>query len=164
MPAFVHHLHSSFHMVYNMLMYFTVQTTNGDASATGALMHDMVAKYWQDMIPFVHLSLYEMYDMIKNLPFRPDPIDLETLQRPLYTMRGVGSGGDCDDKSIAFASYLTAIGIPYRFIAARAPTQEHLHHVFTELYTAGMWVTADCTYSFNCLGRGREKYEQLVII
>lgn len=69
--------------------------TDGKAKSTGKVMRDMVEKYYRDMAPYASLSVVRMYDMIKNLPYRPDPDEVETIMRPLYTMTMRGYGGDC---------------------------------------------------------------------
>ena len=139
-------------------------TTNGKATVTGKHMHDMVRRYRYDMLPYAHLTLSEVFGIIKAIPFRPDPPDEETLMRPLYTMQQRGWGGDCDDKAIALASWACNAGIPYRFVAVRRSDMPVLHHVFCELYIDGTWIHADPTYSFNTLGRQREPYVERVLI
>lgn len=127
-------------------------------------MHRMVETYYRDMLPYAHLSLEQVYDIIKSLPFRPDPETNETLMRPAYTMLMLGTGGDCDDKSIALAAYCRLVGIPYRFIAVRRADQKTLHHVFLECYIRNKWIHVDPTYRFNTLGREREPYAEYVLI
>lgn len=138
--------------------------TDGRAATTGRYMVDMVNKYHTDMYPYAHMSLLEVYDIIKRIPFRPDPPDEETLMRPCYTMNSTGTGGDCDDKSIALASYCMLRGIPYRFIAVRRSDMNSLHHVFPQCYINGKWITADPTYPFCQFGRERERYADRLII
>ena len=150
--------------------------TDGSAVTTGTYMRRMVDRYYQDMTPLAHLTLRELFSLVKNLPFRPDPPDAETLQRPYYTMTQSGFGGDCDDKCIALASWAKLRGgsynpedfparqYDYRFVAVRRADMPVLHHVFCELYINGMWIHADPTYKFNTLGREREQYEEYVII
>ena len=138
--------------------------TDGKASTTGALMHLMVEKYHKDMLPYVHLGPVAAFDMVKAKPFKPDPPEAETLQRPLYTMNGTGLGGDCDDKAIAYASYCKLVGIPYLFVAVRRKDHDTLHHVMCYVYINGRWVQADPTYSFNALGREREQYAEYQVI
>lgn len=147
-------------------MRITLQTveTNGKAVATGPYMHAMVNNYWRDMVPWGTLSLPEIFDRIKNIPYRPDPPTVETLMRPYYTMRGFGWGGDCDDKAIALASWAVINRIPYRFVAVRRQGMPTLHHVFTQLFVNGKWLSADTTYSVNTLGRERDVYVERVII
>jgi hypothetical protein len=88
--------------------------TNGRVKQTGPLMHKMVDLYYRDMLPWAHYSLMEIFDYIKCIPFREDPPTEETLMRPIYTMTSQGWGGDCDDKSIALASWAKLNKIPYK--------------------------------------------------
>jgi hypothetical protein len=137
--------------------------TNGSASSTGVLMRKVVETYYKDMLPYNSCSLLQIFDIIKNLPFRPDPVLTETLMRPAHTMNMRGSGGDCDDKSIALASWARLFNIPYRFIAIRRPGRKSLHHVAVELYTHNEWLFCDPTYSFNVIGRKRVEAERLIL-
>lgn len=144
--------------------------TDGKASSTGPLMHEMVRCYHRDMLPWASMSLPEIFSLIASIPFRPDPEDEELLMRPMYTMNGLGNGGDCDDKCIALASWAYLNAIPYRFLAVRRPEENMLHHVVCELYIqdspglSGRWIHADPTYAFNTLGREREAYAEYVVI
>jgi len=138
--------------------------TNGMAVNTGPYMHHMVERYWRDMLPWAHLTLDEIFSLIKSIPFRPDPEDEETLMRPAYTMARMGWGGDCDDKCIALAAWARINRIPYRFVAVRRPDMPTLHHVVCDLFVRGKWIHADPTYSFNTLGREREKYVEHTVI
>ena len=138
--------------------------TDGRATSTGPLMRQMVETYFMDMAPYAHLNLSEVFDIIKNIPFRPDPPTVETLMRPYYTLSSKGYGGDCDDKAIAMASYARLSKIPYRFVAVRRAHRKVLHHVFCQLYINNNWFTVDPTYNFNVLGREREGYAERIII
>jgi len=138
--------------------------TNGTAKETGQYMRKMVDRFHTDMAPYAHLSLFKIFSIIKNVPFHPDPPDNETVQRPLYTLQQQGSGGDCDDKCIALASWAKLNSIPYRFVAVRRPDMPRLHHVFCELWIEGKWLHADPTYRFNTIGREREHYAEYVVI
>ena len=138
--------------------------TDGAAVSTGNLMHQMVELYCGDMLPYAHRDINEVFDIVKSVPFKPDPDEFETLQRPAYTMGECGWGGDCDDKCIALASYCRLVGIPYNFVAVRRKDQETLHHVLCYVYIGTKWVQADPTYSFNSLGHEREAYQEYVTI
>jgi len=145
-------------------MNMTTITTDGQARNTGPYMHRMVERYRNDMLPYVHLSLPEVFDLVKAVPFQEDPPDRELLQRPYLTMNHLGYGGDCDDKAICMACYARLVGTPYRFVAVRRADRNSLHHVFTELYIGNKWIHADATYPFNTLGCERERYSEYVII
>lgn len=157
----------------------TVQT-DGRARSTGPYMYKMVERYHRDMLPYSHFSLSEIFDILRSIPYRPDPITEETLMRPLYTMTMQGTGGDCDDKAIAIAAWAYNRGgrpfftdytfsdfspgnYDYRFVAAKRKNKNSLHHVYTELYINNRWVPVDPTYSFNILGR-QENYAKRVVI
>jgi transglutaminase-like putative cysteine protease len=137
--------------------------TDGKAKSTGKIMYRIVDLYYMDMAPYASLSLIEIFDRIKNLPYRPDPVDIETLMRPAYTMNNQGTGGDCDCKALALASYAKLHKIPFRFIAIRRPGRNNLHHVALELYVCNRWLFCDPTYSFNVLGRKREEAERVIL-
>ena len=107
--------------------------------------------------------LQEVFKKIKNLPYRPDPVNVETLMRPAYTMNMQGSGGDCDCKALALASYAKLNSIPYRFIAIRRPGRKSLHHVALEMYTSNRWLFLDPTYRFNVTGRTRREAERVIL-
>jgi transglutaminase-like putative cysteine protease len=139
-------------------MQETIKETDGDVRKTGRLMHQMVRTYYQDMMPYCHLSPQEIFDLVKALPYRDDPEDVEALMRPAYTMAGQGYGGDCDDRAIVIASYAVCAGIPYRFVAVRRADMPDFHHVYTELFIGSKWTILDVTYSFNIYGQARARY------
>lgn len=138
-------------------------TTDGKAVSTGKLMREVVEKHYRDMAPYASLSLIQVYNLIKSLPYRPDPEHAETLMRPRYTMNMQGYGGDCDDKVIALASWARLRNMPYRFVAIRRPERKNLHHVSLELYIKDRWVHFDPTYRFNMYGVKRPEAERIVM-
>lgn len=138
--------------------------TDGSAAQTGVLMHEMVRRYYRDMMPYAKYSLGEIFDIVKSIPFREDPYHEETLQRPAHTMLSRAWGGDCDDKSICLASWAVCNDYPYEFIACRAFEKGALHHVYPEIFINGQWTICDATYPFNILGIEREAYAEKVII
>jgi transglutaminase-like putative cysteine protease len=142
----------------------TTVLTDGRARSTGPLMERMVQLYYCDMVPYAHLSFREVYDIIKTVPYRPDPPHVETLMRPYLTLRRRGTGGDCDDKCIALGSYCRLKQIPCRFVAVRKRGKKNLHHVMCECYIGSKWIVADPTYAFNTLGREREGIVERVTI
>ena len=142
-----------------------------DAVYTGKVMHQMVEEYYLDMAPYASLSLNDVFRMIADLPFSPDPKNIEVLKRPKYTMEQLGPGGDCDDKAIALASWAKINSIPYRFLGVgrKKPRQPFfsktlLTHVFPQVYILGEWITCDPTYSFNVLGRNLGGYDRIEIL
>lgn len=113
-----------------------------------------LADAWQnDMAGHATLSLPQLFDLLKNIPYQPDPPDEEFLQRPVYTLLRAGKGGDCDDKAIAAGAWAHLNGIPFRFVAVSNSLDKEVHHVYTEFHIRGQWFPFDPTYSFNVLGR-----------
>ena len=144
-------------------MEVTRIVTDGKARTTGKIMYEVVEKFYLDMAPYASMSLPTIFSIIKRLPYRPDPDNLETLMRPLYTMTMQGTGGDCDDKAIALASWARLHSIPFRFLAIRRHGRKTLHHVALELYINKRWIYCDPTYSFNTLGRHRDEAERVIL-
>jgi transglutaminase-like putative cysteine protease len=141
--------------------------TNGKAQSTGALMRKVVDTYYLDMVEYAGCSAIQVFDILRKIPYRPDPKGTEALMRPLYTLSMRGYGGDCDCKAIAMASWAKLVGIPYRFVAIRRTGRKNLHHVATELYITTVhgscWVFFDPTYSFNRWAEKRDEAERVYI-
>jgi len=148
---------------YYICMVTDTVETDGTAAATGKLMRQMVERYYRDMLPWHDMSFEDVFECIKNIPFRPDPVQTETLMRPLYTMTGQGWGGDCDDKAIAIASWAKLNNLPFRFISVRRKDRDTLHHVYAEIFFKS-WVRADCTYCINSPGAKGLPYVEYRII
>jgi len=127
-------------------------------------MYRMASAWKQDMAPHASLSLSEVFNLLKAIPYRPDPPDEEYLMRPFYTLRGLGAGGDCDDKAIASGAWANLNGLGFRFVAVSRSLEKPLHHVYTEMYIGGRWLTFDPTYSFNVLGRPMCEYPKRVVL
>lgn len=144
-------------------MKVTTRYTDGKATSTGPLMAQMVYSYWTDMLPWALLPFDDVFYLIASIPFHADPPDRELLQRPLYTLTMTGPGGDCDDKSIAMASWAFAADIPWQFVAIQRPDRDRLHHVYPELYIGGRWVPADATYAFNRPGTERPYTNKVIL-
>ena len=126
-------------------------------------MYEVVDRYYKDMAPYASWSVIDVFNLIKSLPYRPDPPECETLMRPSHTLAMRGYGGDCDCKAIALCSWARLQSLPYRFIAIRRPGRKNLHHVATEIYLRNQWIFFDPTYSFNTFGRKREEAERVYL-
>lgn len=116
-------------------------------------MYRLATAWCEDMAEYASLSLPEVFDLLKNIPYRADPDGMEYLQRPFYTLTASGRGGDCDDKAICVGAWATLNQIPFRFVAVSESRDRDLHHVYTELYIGNSWVAFDPTYAYNVLGR-----------
>ncbi len=131
---------------------------------TGQNMYRMATAWAQDMQMHSSKSMQEVFDLLRNIPYIPDPAGAEYLQRPFYTLNSWGGGGDCDDKAIAAGSWATLNHVPFRFVAVSRFTDKPLHHVFTEMYIQGKWINFDPTYSFNALGWPMNEFPQRLVL
>ncbi len=131
---------------------------------TGKMMRFLADTYYQDMAPYATMSLLEVFDLVRKIPYRADPPEVEFLQRPMATLNGTGWGGDCDDKAICMAAWAKLNGIPYRFLAVSGDKNRPVHHVLTLMYIGGNWVPVDPTYSHYTLGRTLERYARRELI
>lgn len=121
-------------------------------------MKALVKMYARDMAPYATMSLLQMFDMVKMIPYIPDPKGVETLHRPLFTMKQwyPETGQDCDDKAIAIAAWAELNGIPWDFeIVARG---QKYHHVRAMMQINGKWWTVDPTYPRNSIFRDAHTY------
>lgn len=140
-----------------------------DAKQTGRLMHQMINLFYRDMAPYASLSYPEFFNVIKNLPFNPDPDNVELIKRPFFTMNRIGPGGDCDDKTIAVCSWAKLAGIPWRIMGVGNRKKRLgrilLSHVRPELYIGDNWISFDATYGFNILEKNpNDKYDRMEIL
>lgn len=124
-----------------------------------------MAYAWRhDMDPWATLSLPELFKLLKDIPYNADPENTEVLQRPWYTMRSLGQGGDCDDKAIASGAYCHLHGYPFQFVAVSRLPNKPLHHVYTEIMINGRILIFDPTYAYNVLGRPMGTYARRLVL
>src|SRR4051812_30253481 len=74
-------------------------------SETGREMVRLSVAFRDDMAAYATASIPEVFGLLQRLPYRNDPEGVEFLQRPYYTLNGIGSGGDCDDKAICVGAW-----------------------------------------------------------
>lgn len=135
-----------------------------DVEQTAREMYRLAYAWRHDMDPWASLSIPELFQLLKSIPYNPDPANIEILQRPWYTMRSLGFGGDCDDKAIASGAYCHLHNRPYRFVAASRFENKPLHHVYTEIMLKGSWLIFDPTYAYNVLGRPMATYAKRLVL
>lgn len=106
---------------------------------------EFAKKYKNDLLQYRNKSFKEFYDIVKSLPYIPDPKNIETLSRPIYTMNPNHSPRDCDDKTLAICSFCELKNIPYKIIVTGK--KNRFHHVFPVVNLSGSsFIIADATY------------------
>lgn len=93
-------------------------------------------------------NFFKLYNYVRNLPYKADPRDKETVSRFLFTENPDFPIRDCDDKTVPLVSYAILKNIPTRVIVCGEG--ETPHHVYPEIYFGGLWLPADATYSDKC--------------
>jgi hypothetical protein len=102
--------------------------------------------YKNDLIDFKETPFYDFYLFIKNLPYRADPKNIETLSRPALTLNKNYSPRDCDDKTILICAFCELKKIPYKIVVTGK--NKKFHHVFPQVFLNGNWIIADATYYY----------------
>jgi transglutaminase-like putative cysteine protease len=114
--------------------YYTKQDLCGIAQLCGT---DLKAGRWR--------NLFHFYDYVRSLPYHPDPVGLETVSRPLYTLNPEWTGPrDCDDKTILIMAYCHLNNIPARAVVVGKGLRPH--HIYPEVFIHDTWQPADATY------------------
>lgn len=117
-----------------------------DVHQTGAEMRRLTCLYCGDLGEWLAVPFLKFYRHVCDLPYVPDPVDVETVSRPCYTLDVSYGPRDCDDKSVLLASWLHAHGEPLRFVASSTRPDKMLHHVFLQMKN-GLFL--DGTYAKN---------------
>jgi hypothetical protein len=119
---------------------------------TAAEMARLCTVYAKDLGHLANLSLPAFFNVVRKLPYRPDPKTAETLSRPKYLLEKDYAFRDCDDKAILMGAYCYLKGYPFGFYASSIKPSKQLHHVWTIAKVDGKNVVLDPTYSHHKFG------------
>jgi hypothetical protein len=122
------------------------------AQATAAEMARLAVQYSSDLGEKSSWPLQKIFSYVKNLPYRRDPENTESLARPALSMRPGFPWRDCDDKAIILGAWCAANMIPFRFLASSRRPDKSLHHVFLEAQAGAAPIILDATYPSHKLG------------
>ena len=120
---------------------------------TGEQMKRLTITYFHDLDVFRKFSLPQFFNFVKNLPYIPDPPDMEHISRPAAALSENAKYRDCDEKSILIAAFLTLqkMGKAWRFVAVSTHKSKKLHHVLVDWNMGGQMIYLDATYPKNKL-------------
>lgn len=121
-------------------------------------MKYLIRKFFRDLnrvkvvkngrkVPITSLSLFEFFQVVKNIPYRKDTKPIEVISRPKHILRKRHLGMDCKKKALLIGSYLHGRGIPYRLIASSRKKNGRIHHVFPQAKLKNGWCNVDATYN-----------------
>lgn len=114
-----------------------------DVYQTAGEMRRLVEEYYNDLGNWLRVPLIDFYKFVCLLPYVPDPVGVETVSRPAYTLRPDYTPRDCDDKSVLIAAWCHGNGRKKRFVSTSTKPDGRLCHVFVQLDN-GLFV--DSTY------------------
>lgn len=114
-----------------------------DVYQTADQMRRITENYFSDLGAWLGVPLYNFYLFVCSLPYVADPVGVETVSRPLYTLNPKYKPRDCDDKSVLLASWCHGNGLKKRFVSTSTRPDKHLGHVFLQLEN-GLFI--DSTY------------------
>lgn len=140
----------SFFDIIFFVMLETVTHLN-DVTETAQEMRRICEMYFSDLGPWLGVPLIQFYGFVCLLPYVPDPVGVETVSRPAYTLQKDYRPRDCDDKSVLIAAWLQGHGIKKRFVSTSCRPDKRLTHVFTQLEN-GLFVDATYPKYKNLLG------------
>lgn len=123
-----------------------------DPRQTAKEMARICTQYAGDLGELAKMPLPRFFDLVRKLPYMPDPQNAETLSRPRYLLEKDYSFRDCDDKAILMGAWCYLNGHPFGFYASSVKPSRQLHHVWTVAKINGKTVILDPTYSHHKLG------------
>lgn len=118
-------------------------------------------EYRDDLLPYLtpKTDLFAWFGHVRSLPYVSDPIGLETISRPAYTLLKWWNGPrDCDDKTTLILPFCYLQGIPSRIVVCGQT--ETPHHIYPEVKLNGVWMPADATYPHRSVF-GRRLYTEV---
>jgi len=123
-----------------------------DPRQTAKEMARICTQYAGDLGKLAKMPLPRFFDLVRKLPYMPDPQNAETLSRPRYLLQKDYAFRDCDDKAILVGAWCYLNGHPFGFYASSVKPSRQLHHVWTVARINGKAVIIDPTYRHHKLG------------
>jgi hypothetical protein len=110
-------------------------------------------KYSSDCLFLINKTPLEVFEFIKNLPYKADPKGIEFVSRPEYSIWRKDLPRDCDDKTLIAICYFELKNIPYRIIISGRDIKPH--HIYSEFLDnlKNTWIPFDATYQKNIYGK-----------
>jgi len=110
-----------------------------------------LSDYTEDVEDYLPLSVQQMFDFVRKIPYVPDPKHNEKVARPKYTIR---DGGDCDDKTVLFLAWLKAKGYDGGF--SIVSQKWSFSHIFPFVTIDGKNIDLDATYEDGVIGKSMQ--------
>jgi hypothetical protein len=110
----------------------------------------LVKTYYEDCRRFKEMNINEIFDFIKNIPYKADPHGIEFVRRPAKMLEA--NSGDCDDKTVLFLACLKIKGIACGYSIVKGQGKQFFHHIFPFMVHGNKIIDLDATYPQNIIG------------
>lgn len=122
---------------------------------------EFAKKYQTDCLFLESKTPIEVFDFIKNLEYKPDPVGIEFLSRPDFSIFRNDLPRDCDDKTLIACCYFELKNYPYKIIVSGK--NKDPHHVYPIVFLDNNWVVFDATYPSNKFNQVpyKEKFKKI---
>jgi hypothetical protein len=149
---------------------------------TGRRMHQLVRRFSGDLrsyyvkrggktLPLTKLTLRQIHDVVRKIPYRRDIAPVEVVARPKHILDHASLGMDCKKKNILLCAWCRENRVPYRMIASSTRPDRKYHHVFPQALLQGMagdsramgWTSIDATYRNNRIGERKRVTAAMVL-
>ncbi|MCE9499014.1 MAG: hypothetical protein K8R21_00615 [Leptospira sp.] len=112
---------------------------------TVSKVFEFAERYKADLEFLKNMTIFEFYNLVRALPYHPDPKGEETVVRQKYTIQPEWKGArDCDDKTLLILSFANLKNIPGQAVVCGQG--ERPHHIYPEIELNGKIFPADATY------------------
>ena len=109
-------------------------------------MFEMVNKWYKDTSCLYPLSIYEVFNKVKVIPYNLESGLFQALSRPKFTLNGKAPFIACANKAIVLASYAKLLSIPFGFVLCKNDLSQDYYHVNNVFRLSGQKIYLDATY------------------
>lgn len=118
-------------------------------------MHQVSRIYRFDVFRLANLDLFQLFDLVKNIPYVVESDGFQSLSRPVFTLSGIAPYTACANKSIVISAYCKLLGIETAYQLVSLDSFSDYHHVFPVVYLNNTRLELDATYPENEFGQVR---------
>lgn len=118
----------------------------------------LVKTYYNDCYQFNNMSITDIFNMIKKIPYKADPHGIEFVRRPAKLLES--NAGDCDDKTCLFLACLKVKKIKCGYAIVKGPGKKFFHHIFPFAIIDKNIIDLDATYPQNYIGMKKQWAER----
>lgn len=112
---------------------------------------EFTEKYSGDCLFLINYTPKELFNFVKDLEYKPDPVGIEFLSRPEFSIFKKNLPRDCDDKTLIVTCWAKLKNIPFKVCVSGRRNKPH--HIYPILFIDNKWIIFDATYSNGEIGK-----------